>query len=264
MAGKSSKSCGLLSTVTVTPVCLLVRVLPWSTFRGPCDCRTRHSSHIFSFLGDDRLDDDRLALRSLEYETMANKPLPALPSPALTTLSVDARNHRAQLIQHFFADIRIESRRDAWLHALEEALDDLSLHFSRGDWLSCIRRGRGLKQRTLSSNAVTDSDHIEGQHDKPLPESPDEPLKKLRLLITRSAPPPTEPRGGHLVLCLSPHRAPIPTDATGPDIVPANIGCNFSGGSFSLHQDESDSTVLYGLDGLEGNLPHFITGQLMV
>ena len=188
---------------------------------------------------------------------MVNKPLPALPSPALTTLSVDARNHRAQLIQHFFADIRIESRCDGWLHALEEVLDDLSLHFSRGDWLSRIRRGRGLKQRTLSSHAVTVTDHTEGQHDKPLPQSPDEPLKKLRLLITRSAPPPTEPRGGHLVLCLSPHRAPVPTEATGPDIVPGNIGCSFSGGSFSIHQDESDSTVLYGLDGLGGNLPHF-------
>ena len=197
---------------------------------------------------------------------MADKPLPALPSPSLTTLSVDARNHRARLIQHFFSELdihepRIESKRDKWLHALEEALDDLSLHFSRGDWLSSIRRGRGLKQTSLSSHAVTiDKD----QHDKPLPKSPDEPLKTLRLLITRSTPPPTEPRGGHLVLCVSPHRGPIPTEGKGFDIVPANIGCTFSGGSFSLHQDESDSTILYGLDGLGGNLPYFITGQFVV
>ena len=191
---------------------------------------------------------------------MANKPLPALPSPTLSILSVDARNHRAQLIQHFFSDIhepRIESRRDKWLHALEEALDDLSLHFSRGDWLNCIRRGRGLKERTLSP-AVTDN---KDQHDKPLP---DEPLKKLRLLITRSDHPPTEPRGGHLVLFLSPHRAPIVTEGKGFDIVPENISCIFSGGSFSSHQDESDGTILYGLDGLGGNLPHFITAQFVV
>ena len=198
---------------------------------------------------------------------MANKPLPALPSPTLTTLSVDARNHRARLLQHFFSDIhepQIESKRDKWLNALEEALDDLSLHFSRGDWLSSIRRGRGSKQTTLSSHAVTVSDNKEqGEHDKPLPESPDEPLKKLRLLITRSAPPPTEPRGGHLVLCLSPHH-PIPSEGTGFAIVPATIGCKFSGGSFSLHQDESDSTVLYGLDGLGGNVPHFIAAQFVV
>lgn len=196
---------------------------------------------------------------------MANKPLPALPNPSLTTLSVDARNHRARLIQHFFSDIhepRIESRRDKWLHALEEALDDLSSHFSRGDWLNCIRRGRGLKQTTLSPHAVTD--HNEGQHDKPLPTSPDEPLKKLRLLITRSTPPLTGPRGGHLLICVSPHRGPIPTEGRGFDIVPAHIGCSFSGGSFSLHQDESDSTILYGLDGLGGNLPHFIAGQFVV
>lgn len=191
---------------------------------------------------------------------MSNKPLPALPSPSLTTLSVEARNHRARLIQRFFSDIhepRIESKRDGWLHALEEALDDLSLHFSRGDWLRSIRRRRGLKQRTLSSHTVTD--HNEGQHDKPLPESPDEPLKKLRLLITRSAPPSTEPRGGHLVLCVSPLRGPVPTEGIGFSIVPANIGCIFSGGSFALHQDESDSTILYGLDGLDGDFPHFIT-----
>ena len=85
---------------------------------------------------------------------MANKPLPALPSPSLTTFLVDGRNHRVRLIQHSFSDIcelRIdsESRRDKWLHTLEEALDDLSLHFSHGDLLDCIRRGRELKQRTL-------------------------------------------------------------------------------------------------------------------
>ena len=184
---------------------------------------------------------------------MANKPLPALPSPSLTTLSVDARNHRSRLIQHFFSDIhelRIESRRDKWLNALEEVLDDLSLHFSRGDWLSRIRQGRGT---TLSSHAVTNHS-----------DNPDELLKKFRLLINRSAPPPTGPWGGHLVLCVSPHRGPIQIEGKGLDIVPANIGCIFSGGSFPLHQDESDSIVLYGLDGLRGNFPHFINGQFVV
>ncbi|KAF8797636.1 hypothetical protein BYT27DRAFT_7265512 [Phlegmacium glaucopus] len=187
---------------------------------------------------------------------MVDKPLPELPTPALTTLSVEARNHRARLIQHFFSDIhepRIESRRDGWLHALEKALDGLSQHFSRGDWLSSIRRGRELKHRTLSSPTVTNGDHNEGnQRDKPLPESPDEPLKKLKLLNNRSASPSTEPREGHLVLCLSPHqsRAPIATEDSDFDIIPANIGCIFSEGSFSLQPGESDSTILYGLDGL--------------
>lgn len=103
-------------------------------------------------------------------------------------------------------------------------------------------------------------DHNEGQLDKPLPESPAEPLKKIRLLIARPAPPPTEQREGHLVLCLSPHkgRVPIPTEDSGFDIIPANIGCIFSGGSFSLQEDESDSKILYGLDGLKGDLPHSI------
>lgn len=185
---------------------------------------------------------------------MVNKPLPTLP--ASTILSVEARKHRARLIQHFFSDIhepRIDSRRDGWLHALEEALDDLSLHSGRGDWLSSIRRGRELKQR----HAVTPVGD-EGQEEKPLPESPDEPLKKLRLMLnTRSTPPPAEPPGGHLVLCLSRHQSPIPTEGTGFNVIPANIGCIFSAGRFSLHQNESDNTVLYGLDGLKGKLPHF-------
>jgi 1-phosphatidylinositol-3-phosphate 5-kinase len=195
---------------------------------------------------------------------MVNKPLPTLP--ASTILSVKARKHRARLIQHFFSDIhepRIDARRDGWLHALEEALDDLSLHFDRGDLLSSIRRGRESKQRTLSSHAVTQVGD-DGQQDKPLPESPDEPFKKLKLLLkTRSTPPPAEPPGGHLVLCLSRHQSPIPAEGTGFNIIPANIGCNFSGGSFSLHQNESDNTILYGLDGLKGKL-HFITGRSIV
>ena len=146
---------------------------------------------------------------------------------------------------------------------MEGALDHLSLQFNRGDWLSSIRRGRELKQRTLSSYAVTQADN-EDQEDKPLPESPDELLKKLKLLITRSAPPNTERRAGHLVLCLSPHRGPIPTEGTAFYIIPANTGCSFSGGSFSLHQDGSESTVLYGLDGLRGNVPQIIAVQLFV
>ena len=206
-----------------------------------------------------RLDHDILASPLpllLEHKNMANKPLPALPDPSLTTLSVEARHHRAQLIQHFFSDIhepRIESRRDAWLQVLEEALDDLSVHVSRGDWLSGIKRGRELlKQRPLSIDGTAN----EGQHDKPLPESPGEPLRKLRLLITRSASPSAEPWGARLVLCLSPSRdrvPPIPTEDDGFDDIPANVGCTFSGNSFTLEQDGFDSTILYGLDVLRGN-----------
>ena len=181
---------------------------------------------------------------------MDNKPLPALPSPALTTLSVEARNHRALLIRHFLSDIpepRIESRRDGWSYALEQALDDLSEHFNRGDWLSSIRRGRESKQRSLS---VTQGDPIQGQHDKPLPESPDELLKKLWLLIT-SKPASAKPRGGHLVICVSPHQSR--GEHTGFAAV-ADIGCSFSGGTFSVQHAGSNSTILYGLDGLRGNL----------
>ncbi|KAF8196934.1 hypothetical protein BJ912DRAFT_1079956 [Pholiota molesta] len=49
--------------------------------------------------------------------------------------------------------------------------------------------------------------------------------------------------------------APATTEDSGFDVVPANIGCEFSPGTFALQeqgQDEMDGTVLYGLsDGLE-------------
>ncbi|KAF8151494.1 hypothetical protein B0H34DRAFT_131326 [Crassisporium funariophilum] len=211
---------------------------------------------------------------------MANqKPLPALPSPALTTLSVEARIHRALLIRHFLADIHepsIESRRDGWLYVFEEALDELSQHMNRGEWLNSVRRGRTFKQihskksqangGSLGSKAgetgEEKKDNGKGPEQKKdthhLP-SPVDSLKQVRHLAARAPPPSGVLRTGHLVLCVAPHgsKVPVPIEDSGFDIVPANIGCTFSAGDFALQgqgQDEFDTTVMYGLNGLETNV----------
>jgi len=198
---------------------------------------------------------------------MANqKPLPALPGgPDLTTLSVEARNHRARLIGHFLNDLHepgIQSRREGWLYALEEALDGLGHHISRGEWLNAIKREKSTKlrlQEVAQKQSDDDSQPPErelGAESKPLPERPEPPLKVLRNLASRPALPVGEPRVGHLVLCLTPYgsHSALPTEDSGFDIVPANIGCDFASAIFSLQESSQDevSSVLYGVEGLQG------------
>ncbi|KAF8968465.1 hypothetical protein BDZ97DRAFT_1902851 [Flammula alnicola] len=205
---------------------------------------------------------------------MANqKPLPELPtSLPLPTLSVEAQNHRARLIKHFLTDIHepgIENRLDGWVYVLEEALDALGQQFSQGDWLSSIKRRRELRihkqlprtQRDDGKKSDATAETTHSRDDKPLPakpEAPVSPLKQLRTIAARPAVPQGQQRIGHLLLCVSPHgsQIPLPTEDSGFDILPANIGCVFSAGSFALQdrgQDELDGTVLYGLEGLETN-----------
>ena len=210
------------------------------------------------------------------------KPLPALP--ASSALSIDSRNHRGHLIRHFLADIHepgIESRRDGWAYVFEEVMDDLGERMNSGGWLSSIKRGNMVKRNAKNSATKTnaspttrketepggkdkkeDTQNLEEKNDdKPLPAKPEppalSPLKVLRSLAARPALPPGEPRVGHLALCLAPHGSliPYPTEDSGFDVVPANIGCVFSAGSFALQEptpQQPDSSVLYGLDGLEG------------
>lgn len=189
------------------------------------------------------------------------KPLPALP--VTSALSIESRNHRGHLIRHFLADIHepgIESRRDGWAFVFEEVMDDFGERMESGDWLSSIKRGRMVKRNSNASKEPEPGkekkeDSEEKNDAKALPE---QPLKVLRSLAARPPLPSGEPRVGHLALCLAPHGShiPLPTEDNGFDIVPANIGCVFSAGSFALQEptpQQPEGNILYGLDGLEGD-----------
>lgn len=186
------------------------------------------------------------------------KPLPALPS---SLLSVEAQTHRASLIKHFLSDIHehgIESRRGGWLYVFEEVLDELSQQFIRGDWLASIKRTKEAHKSHNRPRDAQEQTKEETRTEKPLPPKPEPPLQQLRKLAARPVPPNREQRLGHLVLCVAPHgsRLPLPAEDSGFDVVPVNIGCEFSPGTFALQEqghEELDGPVLYGLsDGLEG------------
>ncbi|PPQ69941.1 hypothetical protein CVT24_003691 [Panaeolus cyanescens] len=195
-------------------------------------------------------------------------------------LSVEGRLHRASLIRSFLADpeVRKDSwlydHRDSWAYALEDALDEFGRAMARGGWWKRIIIGRGVKAKmklesseetvTTSSNAGSSTvkpsakESSEGtQHSridaKPLPARPHDPLKILQHLAAHSK---DDNLPGHLVVCLTPHgrTTPLPFEDSGFDIIPANIGCQFSPGSYSLQDELKGSTVIFGLEDLPTSL----------
>ncbi|KAJ7172306.1 hypothetical protein C8R46DRAFT_1085479 [Mycena filopes] len=209
------------------------------------------------------------------------KPLPAIPHqvlatvPNLTTLSIDARNHRARFIRAILAEAELADAEE-WAAALEDALDGLSDAVGRGRWLAGVKRERGLRrpQReqhafqprrvlartdTMASNAssavsalqsiVSDaSDHASSSTaDSPTVEA----LRQIRALSAQPTLPNPKPAPKHLLLCLAPlgSRIAVPQEDSGFDLIPANLACVFKPGVFSLPEaDEDDhSSILYGL-----------------
>lgn len=221
-----------------------------------------------------------------------SKPLPALPRLAIgaTTLSVGARAHRSRLIRHILSQTQepgVESRRDGWAYVLEEVLDDLGDATVRGEWFSGVKQRRVLKRARLEKKAHAEKKDTESERkttekskDKKegsatstvikatevvnpaaAAQSPVDILKDIRSLASnRVLPESTGSPPSYLVLCVAPHgsRTPLPAEDSGFDIVPANIGCSFFTGTYSLHVTDSDeltTTVLYGLREWEGKQP---------
>ncbi|KAF9456920.1 hypothetical protein BDZ94DRAFT_1326638 [Collybia nuda] len=196
-----------------------------------------------------------------------NKPLPPVPIN-LTTLTIDARAHRARLIRHLLSeacDPGLESRREGWAAVLEEALDELGRRVSKDDWLNGIRKARQARRVTRqrqkgfgetaklqdaaqAKNAKRQGDEgvesIEPSKDGsfevlPAVENPRQSLSKPTQLKNER----------HVLLCVTPlgSRLPVPSEDSGFDLVPANIGCTFASGTFSLQDTEYESnTILYG------------------
>ncbi|KAF9032399.1 hypothetical protein BJ165DRAFT_1410851 [Panaeolus papilionaceus] len=196
-------------------------------------------------------------------------------------LSVEGRLHRSGLIRSFLADPEVRKdpwlyeRRDSWAYALEDALDDFGRAMARGAWWKRVISGREAKAKmrlessqtpptsssdagpsTTKAAAINDQpDNVQhSKHDgKPLPARPYDPLKILQHLAAHSK---HSDAPGHLLVCLTPHgrSTPLPFEDSGFDIIPANIGCHFSPGSYSLQDEYKGSTVLFGLEELPASL----------
>ncbi|KAJ6475055.1 hypothetical protein C8R47DRAFT_1143386 [Mycena vitilis] len=206
-----------------------------------------------------------------------HKPLPAIPvvatAPNLTTLSVQAREHRGRFIRHILLEAELDDGEGLWVTALEDALDSLSDAVTRGRWLEGVKRGRRerahLAERKPIARTETMSSSISSILQSPasdnsaesllaFPQSPTvEALRQIRALTAQPAPPNSKPEPKHLLLCLAPlgSRIAIPTEDSGFDLIPANVGCVFKPALFSLPEEDSDepSCILYGLTEWDTN-----------
>ncbi|KAG6914163.1 hypothetical protein DXG01_002001 [Tephrocybe rancida] len=199
------------------------------------------------------------------------KPLPALPVPA--ALSLDARQHRSQLIRNFLSEIHdpsIESRRDAWLSALVEALDELGKNLSQGKWLEGVRRlkeqRREIQKRERDTKReLRRQETVKAKKRGKAKEEDAEALKGGESGETSSVElppvPATLPAAGvkHLCLCMAPpgSRVPLPSEDSGFDMVPSNIGCSFKPGTYAL-QDAETPTILFS--SKEGSTAQMVGG----
>ncbi|KAG5651993.1 hypothetical protein H0H81_006675 [Sphagnurus paluster] len=184
-----------------------------------------------------------------------HKPLPALPVPA--ALSIDARRHRARLIHQFLSgttEIGVQSRKEGWVYVLEEVLDELGRSLHQGKWLEGVRRWRE-QQRDTRKQALSRQETVkakksekivEGEGDAAASQSEQGSLNSSKELPSK---PVVTPKAGakHLLLCVAPpgSRNPLPSEDSGFDIVPANIGCTFLPGTYALQHGDT-RTVLFG------------------
>ncbi|KAF8900880.1 hypothetical protein CPB84DRAFT_1747322 [Gymnopilus junonius] len=193
----------------------------------------------------------------------ARKPLPALPNPSpnptlQSTLSLDARDHRGRLIRYFLADAIVSEheherdhdvggRRDleGWAWVVEEALDGMGYALGREGWLGRVRRGEEIALKVSDRSRQEEKGKGKEKERKKTERFAAEQAAPRRTRVASETP--AHPRcascqrrkGGHLVLCIAPHGSPtaLPTEDSGFDIVPANIACVFTPGSFVLQSE---------------------------
>lgn len=197
-----------------------------------------------------------------------HKPLPAIPAvvtvPNLTTLSIEARGHRGRFIRHILADAELDDTAEVWASALEDALDTLGDAVGRGRWLAGVKRGRrervdhiapARKPMTRTDTMASQQSHVSEQPADSVvsfPQSPDEEaLRQIRELASQPMLPSPKLEPKHLLVCVAPlgSRVVVPNEDSGFDLIPANVGCVFKPGAFSLPEDNSDEplSILYGL-----------------
>ena len=194
------------------------------------------------------------------------KPLPALP---LATLAVDAKRHRSQLVRHFMSETQdsgIEHRLEGWAVVLEDVLDEMGQNVVAEEWLTGFKTSRELqrgerrrrqaaaheqrlKMATKAKGGAETAKRSDGSHESQ--HIPEPIVKEL------PEPPPSGTRGKQLLLCVAPPgiRFPLPSEDGGFDIVPANIGCSFTAGTYTV-QETGFPAILFGYKELAGAFSH--------
>lgn len=178
-----------------------------------------------------------------------NKPLPEPPALAIgpTTLSIEARLHRARLLRHLFEDIEepgVKSKKDGWVYALEEALDELAGAVNSGGWMASLKEARATQDVPQPPDKpVEEKSDTNGIEEKEEPKP--NPLERLRQRAEAIIIAGHGPR--HLVLCVASHN--LLGHSGGLDIITNSTGCTFSEGTFALDKDDG-SNVLFGLDDM--------------
>jgi 1-phosphatidylinositol-3-phosphate 5-kinase len=186
---------------------------------------------------------------------MANdKPLPEPPAQMMgpTTLSIDARLHRARLLRHIFDDIEepgIQNKKDGWVYAFEEALDELAGAVDGGGWIPALKQARAVKddqgkvvtveEKTSGGKDEVGQEVLEKEEPKPTP------LERLQQRSQATSSAGEGPK--HLVLCVASHG--ILGHHGGFDNITTSTSCVFAVDSFAFDKPDG-SNVLFGLDGM--------------
>lgn len=200
---------------------------------------------------------------------MDSKPLPAIPtSLQATKLSVGAREHRGRFIRHILTEGQASSLEN-WACALEDSLDQLGDSIDRGGWLSGLKRARiagkgkfnAVKlQKPSAEDAKVDTGKGKGrlsvsgsfssheQQDSMVSSTEEvdkvpQILEQIRSLVSQPIIPSPTPTPKHLLLCLKPlgSRIALPAEDSGFDLIPANVGCMFTAGTFVLPEGPEDA-----------------------
>ncbi|KAF8625461.1 hypothetical protein AX17_006862 [Amanita inopinata Kibby_2008] len=224
-----------------------------------------------------------------------HKPLPDTPIHAhITSLSTEARSHRSRFIRHALSEIEdaaLERRYDDWIHAMEDALDDISQCATRENWLSAFRWKREAERK--QSQMSTDSDMVPLRCKKEVIPSSSKAsnasesrihrrveksdsthvLAQLQKFVSLPSLPTPNPVVKHLVLCVAPYGTHINVPLEGGLHYPSShVGCVFMPGAFSFAQDTAaPGSVIYGLSGWdstvalsEGTQLHIVGGTLIL
>ncbi|KAG6820693.1 hypothetical protein H0H93_013212 [Arthromyces matolae] len=208
----------------------------------------------------------------------SQKPLPALPQNS--ALSLDARQHRTQLIQSFITESNVNV---GWVYAIEEALDELGKCLAQGKWLEGLKRLREAKMREAERQKDVQREK-ESDKSKTTKRKKQQDAESGEASLSSSAEIPGPPESTltqartlentnltllgvrHLFLCVAPptSRPNLPSEDSGFNIVPSIVGCAFTPGTYALQDAILDSlsietpTILFG-NG-EGNLGQMVGG----